>query len=139
MPPIEDKAALVSDYIQFLIDAVPGLSLGGQRIVADCANGAAAAVAPELFRQLMSEPGQVLLENVEPDGRNINLNCGALYPEVVARHVKARGATAGITFDGDADRCMLAGAEEQRDQWRRHPADGGTRPESARDAHRTIW
>jgi phosphoglucosamine mutase len=110
LPPVEDHPALVGDYIEFLIDCVPGLSLAGLQIVADCANGAAAAVAPELFRRLMGEAGQVLLQNVEPDGRNINLNCGALHPEAVAREVAARGATVGVTFDGDADRCMLAGA-----------------------------
>ncbi len=112
LPAVEDNPALVGDYIEFLIDCVPGLSLAGLQIVADCANGAAAAVAPELFRRLMGEAGQVLLQNVEPDGRNINLNCGALHPEAVAREVAARGATVGVTFDGDADRCMLAGSRE---------------------------
>ncbi len=110
LPAVEDIRAYRDDYIRFLIDCVPGLSLAGLRIVADCANGAAAAVAPELFRRLMGEAGQVLLQNVEPDGRNINLNCGALHPEVVAEAVKERGATVGLTFDGDADRCMLTGA-----------------------------
>jgi len=108
--PVEDNIALANDYVQFLVDAVPGLSLAGLTIVADCANGAAAAVAPELVRRLTGRAGEVLLENVEPDGRNINLNCGALHPGVVARSVVARGATVGITFDGDADRCMLADA-----------------------------
>ena len=87
---------------------MPGLSLAGLRIVADCANGAAAAVAPELFRQL---GGEVALLNVAPDGHNINLNCGALHPDYVAAEVKSRGAELGLTFDGDADRCMLAGAK----------------------------
>jgi phosphoglucosamine mutase len=107
LPAIEDNAALQADYIQFLIDCVPGLSLAGLRIVADCANGAAAAVAPELFRRL---GGEVTLLNIAPDGRNINLNCGALHPSYVAAEVKARGAALGLTFDGDADRCMLAGS-----------------------------
>jgi phosphoglucosamine mutase len=110
LPPVEDNAALANDYVQFLVDAVPGLSLAGLRIVADCANGAAAAVAPELVRRLTDSAGEILLENVEPDGRNINLNCGALHPDVVARMVIERGAALGVTFDGDSDRCMLAGA-----------------------------
>jgi phosphoglucosamine mutase len=93
--------------VQFLIDCVPGLNLEGLRVVADCANGAAAAVAPELFARL---GGQVTLLNIEPDGRNINANCGALHPEWVAAEVVARGADIGLTFDGDADRCMLAGS-----------------------------
>jgi len=107
LPAVEDNPAFQADYIQFLIDCVPGLTLAGLRIVADCANGAAAAVAPELFRRL---GGQVTLLNVAPDGRNINLNCGALHPAFVAGEVVARGAELGLTFDGDADRCMLAGS-----------------------------
>jgi phosphoglucosamine mutase len=112
LPAIEDNAAFQADYIQFLIDCVPGLSLGGLRIVADCANGAAAAVAPEIFRRLSGNaPNAVTLLNVVPDGRNINLNCGALHPASVAAEVVARGAELGLTFDGDADRCMLAGSK----------------------------
>jgi phosphoglucosamine mutase len=107
MAPLEDNAALQADYIQFLMDCVPGLELNGLRIVADCANGAAAAIAPELFRRL---GGYVTLLNISPDGRNINDNCGALHPQWVALEVEQRGADLGVTFDGDADRCMLAGA-----------------------------
>ncbi|HEY3626383.1 MAG TPA: phosphoglucosamine mutase [Terracidiphilus sp.] len=107
LPLIEDNAVFQKDYVQFLIDCVPGLNLEGLRVVADCANGAAAAVAPELFARL---GGQVTLLNIEPDGRNINANCGALHPEWVAAEVVARGADIGLTFDGDADRCMLAGS-----------------------------
>jgi phosphoglucosamine mutase len=110
-PLVEDNPALQADYIQFLIDSVPGLSLGGLRIVVDCANGAAAAVAPELFRRLTSDQSaDVTLLNIAPNGRNINDNCGALHPKSVAAEVVARGADLGLTFDGDADRCMLAGA-----------------------------
>jgi phosphoglucosamine mutase len=108
LPPVDDNAAFQAEYIQFLIDCVPGLSLNGLRIVADCANGAAAAVAPELFRRLGGS--EVTLLNITPDGRNINLNCGALHPSYVAAEVMARGAALGLTFDGDADRCMLAGS-----------------------------
>ena len=107
LPAVADNAGYQSDYIQFLIDCVLGLSLAGLSIVADCANGAAAAVAPELFRRL---GGDVTLRNITPDGRNINLNCGALHPAQVAKEVEASGAALGLTFDGDADRCMLAGA-----------------------------
>ena len=101
LPPLEDNLALEADYIQFLLNCVPGLSLAGLRIVADCANGAAAAVAPELFRRL---GGEVTLLNIAPNGRNINDGCGALHPAFVAGE-----ADLGLTFDGDADRCMLAG------------------------------
>ena len=106
LPKIEDNPTLRGDYIAFLLRAVPGLKLGKLRIVADCANGASATVAPALFREL---GGDVVLLNVEPDGRNINLNCGALHPEYVAAEVKTRNAGIGLTFDGDADRCLLAG------------------------------
>jgi len=106
--PLPDNAALQADYIQFLLACVPGLTLDGLRIVADCANGAAAAIAPELFHRL---GGQVTLLNISPNGRNINDHCGALHPEWVANEVKQRGADLGVTFDGDADRCMLAGAD----------------------------
>jgi len=108
---VEDNAALSEHYIQFLIESVPGLELDGLPIVADCANGAAAAVAPELFARLgaRTQNGFTLL-NISPDGRNINDGCGALHPQWVADEVQKRGAALGLTFDGDADRCMLAGA-----------------------------
>jgi phosphoglucosamine mutase len=106
LAPVDDNAALHADYIQFLIDSVPGLSLAGLRIVADCAHGAAAAIAPELFARL---GGDVTLLNIAPNGHNINDGCGALHPGYVAAQVKNRGASLGLTFDGDADRCMLTG------------------------------
>jgi phosphoglucosamine mutase len=106
LPPVEDNPAFQADYVQFLIDCVPGLSLKGLHIVVDCANGAAAASAPELFRRL---GGEVTLLNIKPDGCNINDHCGALHPDFVAAETAARGADVGLTFDGDADRCMLAG------------------------------
>jgi phosphoglucosamine mutase len=108
LPPLKDNESLQSDYVQYLLDAVPGLQLKGHRIVVDCANGAAAAIAPELFQRL---GGDVPLLNVAPDGRNINEGCGALHPDWVAREVQKRGAESGLTFDGDADRCMFAGGQ----------------------------
>ncbi|HZP07307.1 MAG TPA: phosphoglucosamine mutase [Terracidiphilus sp.] len=111
LPPIQDNHLLQADYIQFLIDSVPGLSLANLKVVVDCAHGAAAAIAPELFQRLNPNgQAQVALLNVDPDGRNINAGCGALHPDFVAKEVKARSANLGLTFDGDADRCMLAGA-----------------------------
>jgi phosphoglucosamine mutase len=108
--PVQDNPSLQNDYIESLIESVPGLSLSGLKIVVDCANGAAAAIGPELFRRLNRDGrGEVALLNIAPDGRNINAGCGALHPAYVANEVKARGASIGLTFDGDADRCMLAG------------------------------
>ncbi len=93
------------DYEAFLRAAVPDLSLGGMHLVLDCANGAASAIAPELFAGL---GGRVELTHAAPDGRNINEGCGALHPEVVARETHERGAALGITVDGDADRSLFA-------------------------------
>jgi phosphoglucosamine mutase len=107
LPRIEDSPALQADYIQFLLNCVPSLSLAGLRIVADCANGAAATIAPELFRRL---GGDVTLLHIAPNGRNINDGCGALHPHHVAAETQKLGAQIGLTFDGDADRCMLSGA-----------------------------
>lgn len=95
------------EYEEFLRSAVPDLQLNGLSVVLDCANGAASAIAPELFAQM---GGQIHLTHAEPDGRNINDNCGALHPGVVARETKALGADLGVTFDGDADRAMFADA-----------------------------
>jgi phosphoglucosamine mutase len=95
------------EYEEFLRNVVPQLNLAGRKIVIDCANGAAAVIASELFTSL---GGEVHLTHVTPNGRNINENCGALHPEVVARETKALGAELGITFDGDADRALFADA-----------------------------
>ncbi|MDE3104663.1 MAG: phosphoglucosamine mutase [Acidobacteriota bacterium] len=102
-PPVNDADR--AEYIRFLLEAVPGLSLDGRRIVVDCANGAASAVAPQLFQHL---GGEVIITHASPDGRNINEHCGALHPSVVAAEVVARQASMGITFDGDADRALFA-------------------------------
>jgi phosphoglucosamine mutase len=89
--------------------AVPNLSLDGHRIVIDCANGAASAIAPQLFAELNANGGgEVILTHASPNGRNINENCGALYPKTVAAEVVQHHAAMGITFDGDADRALFA-------------------------------
>jgi phosphoglucosamine mutase len=95
------------EYEGFLRSAVPGLRLDGLTVVLDCANGAASAIAPELFALL---GGTIHLTHAKPDGRNINAQCGALHPEVVAEEVKSLGADLGVTFDGDADRALFADA-----------------------------
>jgi phosphoglucosamine mutase len=101
------NASYRAEYEAFLHSAVPGLRLDGLHVVLDCANGAASAIAPELFAGM---GGQVTLTHVKPDGRNINAECGALHPEVVAAETKAKRADVGVTFDGDADRCLFADA-----------------------------
>jgi phosphoglucosamine mutase len=107
-PPLpEVNESYRADYIRFLLEAVPGISLDNRHIVLDCANGAASSVAPQLFESLQ---GTVDVTHASPDGRNINEHCGALHPEIVAAQVKVSGASIGITFDGDADRALFADA-----------------------------
>ena len=101
----EVNEAYRAEYIRFLLEAVPGISLDNRHIVLDCANGAASSVAPQLFESLH---GTVDVTHASPDGRNINEHCGALHPEIVAAQVKVSGASLGITFDGDADRALFA-------------------------------
>lgn len=101
------NAGFRADYEEFLRASVPDLNLDRLHLVLDCANGAASAIAPELFAKL---GGNIELTHVSPDGRNINANCGALHPEVVASETKSLGADMGITFDGDADRALFADA-----------------------------
>lgn len=82
----------------------PRLDLRGMKIVVDCAHGAASAIAPEVLRGLGAD---VTAANAEPDGRNINEQCGALYPESLSRRVVDGGAHIGLSLDGDADRVMF--------------------------------
>ena len=103
--PPEVNEADRAEYVRFLLAAVPGLSLDNKRIVIDCANGAASAVAPQLFADL---GGEVVITHASPTGRNINESCGALYPAIVAAEVVRHKADLGITFDGDADRALFA-------------------------------
>jgi phosphoglucosamine mutase len=107
LPPINESFR--AEYIQFLLAAVPGISLDNRTVVIDCANGAASAIAPELFASLLNAGGgTVEVTHASPNGRNINLHCGALHPEIVAAQVKVAHASMGFTFDGDADRALFA-------------------------------
>jgi phosphoglucosamine mutase len=94
-------------YDDWLAQSIARPRLTGLRVLVDCANGAACSVAPPLFRALGVEAEFLF---TEPDGQNINQNCGALHPEVVARAVAERQAGLGICFDGDADRALFADA-----------------------------
>jgi phosphoglucosamine mutase len=102
-----EDAVYRHDYETFLRASVPGLTLDGVHLVLDCANGAASAIAPELFATL---GGKMELTHAAATGRNINEGCGALHPDVVAAETKARNATIGVTLDGDADRALFADA-----------------------------
>lgn len=91
-------------YISFVKSTSPLLNLGGLRIVLDCAYGALSESAPQVFRDLGA---QVLSLNDRPNGMNINLNCGALHPENIAKLVVSHNAAAGFCFDGDGDRIIM--------------------------------
>jgi phosphoglucosamine mutase len=103
------EAKLREAYIEWLAQNVK-TDLSGFTILADCANGAATAEAPELFR-VCGIRAEFL--SAAPDGRNINENCGALHPEVLARAVAQKKGQfdLGVTFDGDADRALFSDAE----------------------------
>jgi len=101
-------------YVRWLAGSV-STDLSRLRVAVDCANGAAAAEAPELFRALKID---ATFLNASPDGQNINENCGALHPETVAGFVTENNASGskkhfdvGITFDGDADRALFCDAQ----------------------------
>jgi phosphoglucosamine mutase len=103
-----DGSALRARYLEYLSREVArDLSLGDLSIVVDCANGAAYELAPELFNRLGA---QVIAINHEPDGRNINLNCGSLHIEGLQRRVVAERADLGVAYDGDADRALFVDA-----------------------------
>jgi phosphoglucosamine mutase len=100
----QDDPELVRRYVAHLERAVPPGRLAGLRLALDCANGSAAAIAPRVFRDLGAE---VACLGCEPDGRNINRDCGSLHLDGLAAFVGEGGFDLGIGFDGDADR-MLA-------------------------------
>lgn len=92
-------------YVEFAKATVPsGVSLEGLKVVVDCANGAAYKVAPDVLWELGAD---VIAMNVEPDGFNINEQCGSTYPQAMCERVKTEGAHIGIALDGDADRLIL--------------------------------
>jgi phosphoglucosamine mutase len=93
-------------YIEFAKRTLPkNLSLDGLRVVVDCANGAAYRVAPEALRELDAE---VISIGVDPDGFNINRECGSTEPAALCQKVKEMRADVGIALDGDADRVLIA-------------------------------
>src|SRR6202050_4382018 len=92
-------------YIEFAKRTLPrNLSLEGLRVVIDCANGAAYRVAPEALWELGAD---VISIGVEPDGFNINDDCGSTEPDALCRKVREMRADIGIALDGDADRVVI--------------------------------
>lgn len=93
-------------YIVYLKTTFPrDLSMEGLKLVIDCAHGASYRVAPTVFEELGAE---VILTGNNPNGTNINQDCGSLHPEHMAALVHQHGANAGLAFDGDADRIIVA-------------------------------
>jgi len=103
------KAVRIDDalgrYIEYAKSSFPrGLSLEGMRIVVDCANGAAYKSTPCVLRELGAD---LIVYGNQPDGMNINKDCGSMHPEQMCQKVREHNACIGIAHDGDADRVLL--------------------------------
>ncbi|HZQ17352.1 MAG TPA: phosphoglucosamine mutase [Terriglobales bacterium] len=105
-PTLPGEHSLRRAYIDWLAKNI-STDLSGLRVLIDCANGAAAAEAPELFRALRIQADIIYSA---PNGKNINEGCGALHPETTARKIAGSKGRfdLGVTFDGDADRALFS-------------------------------
>lgn len=92
----------VNDYIDHVCSSID-TDLSGLKVALDCANGSSSATAEKLFTRLGAE---VMLLSSEPDGTNINLNCGSTHIDNLMAFVVDNGCDCGLAFDGDADRCL---------------------------------
>lgn len=107
------KARRIADasgrYVEFCKNSVPkSFSLRGMKIVLDCAHGATYQVAPQVFTELGAD---VVALAADPDGFNINKNCGSTHPEQLQQRVIEEAADIGIAFDGDGDRLVMVDAK----------------------------
>jgi phosphoglucosamine mutase len=102
---VKTDSSLKEKYLAFLRDQIgEGLNLKGLKIVVDCANGASYELAPKLLSDLGAE---LTVINAEPNGLNINFDCGSLHPENLQRIVVETKSDLGVAFDGDADRLLM--------------------------------
>lgn len=101
--PLRVDASLDQHYIGHLMSTC-AVSFNGMRLVVDCGQGAASALAPDLFRQMGADVHAIFCQ---PNGRNINLDCGALHVSHLRDAVLERQADIGVAFDGDADRAIF--------------------------------
>jgi phosphoglucosamine mutase len=110
-PSLPGEASLRHAYIEWLAQGVK-TDLSRLRVLVDCANGAATAEAPGMFRACGVQSTYL---GTSPDGRNINDNCGALHPQAVAKAITEKKGQfdLGVTFDGDADRVLFSDANGQ--------------------------
>ncbi|GAA3534362.1 phosphoglucosamine mutase [Aeromicrobium flavum] len=99
---VGDSHAGLGAYVRHLLDTLPN-RLDGLRVVLDCANGATHEAAPDAFIRAGAD---VITIHADPDGLNINENCGSTHLDDLRRVVVERGADVGFAFDGDADRCL---------------------------------
>ena len=98
-------------YLSRLVDKVgAGLKLDGMVLALDCANGGGSRVAPRVFGRLGAQVSSIA---AEPDGDNINRDCGSTHPEALQSAVRRVGAQIGIALDGDGDRCLLVDEKGQ--------------------------
>ena len=102
---VDESAA--ERYIYHLLSSL-SVNLSGIKVVVDCANGAASEVAPEVYARAGAE---VIAISNQPNGLNINDNCGSTHLENLLAEVKKQGADLGIAHDGDADRCLAIDAD----------------------------
>ena len=112
---VRDLPDIADRYVRHLVASTP-CRLDGLRVVIDCANGAAARIAPDAYRRAGAD---VICINAEPDGLNINDGCGSTHLDAIKAAVVEHGADLGLAFDGDADRCLAVdadGAEVDGDQ-----------------------
>ncbi len=102
-PPIDPEPA--RKYLDYLLQADGGVQgLVPMKLIVDCANGAASCLAPRFFRELGMNAEVI---HCQPDGRNINKDCGSMYLDALRAKVTASGAQLGVAFDGDADRALF--------------------------------
>lgn len=99
---IRSGETLVEQYIDHIVSTVER-DLSGIRVAADCANGSASATAAKIFAKMGAD---VTILNDEPNGVNINDNCGSTHIDVLGKYVRENGFDLGVAFDGDADRCL---------------------------------
>ena len=92
-----------ADYVAHVVAALEGRTLDGLKVVVDCANGAAYDVGPRVFRAAGAD---VVVMHAAPDGRNINADCGSMFPAGLQAAVRAQDADLGLALDGDADRVI---------------------------------
>ena len=104
------RPELLQEYCDWLVGLVRPAALKNLHVALDCANGAFSHVAPEVFSKLGAT---VTTINATPDGRNINLQCGATHPEPLSEVVKSVGAHFGVAFDGDGDRLIAVDGNAQ--------------------------